>query len=185
MRQYFSLYRAISQREGYRKEMIDERKNVQTTPTRTYCKRSRPLPYSNPNKQDAPALEVYPAPSHHALRGQGLTPARRRKIREWEERVHESGATVENVADLQKILKRAIVLRDTAGEVIHDSDKNRFWGNGVRNKVELIVQNGHAWSNDLHFPQSREVHFYEGNVWHAIREASYGKPLIGLAPGRP
>ena len=45
--------------------MIDERKNVQTTPTRTYCKRSRPLPYSNPIKEDAPALEVYPAPSHH------------------------------------------------------------------------------------------------------------------------
>ena len=26
--------------------MIDERKNVQTTPTRTYCKHRRPLPYS-------------------------------------------------------------------------------------------------------------------------------------------
>ena len=36
-----------------------------TTPTRTYCKRSRPLPYSHPNQQDASALEVYPAPSHH------------------------------------------------------------------------------------------------------------------------
>ena len=48
--------------------MIDERKNVQTTPTRTYCKRSRSLPYSNPNKQDAPALEVFPstfAPPDH------------------------------------------------------------------------------------------------------------------------
>ena len=45
--------------------MIDERKNVQTTPSRTYCKRSRPLSYSNPNKQDALALEVYPAPSRH------------------------------------------------------------------------------------------------------------------------
>ena len=42
--------------------MIDERKNVPTTPTRTYCKRSRPLPYSNPN---SPAQEVYPAPLHH------------------------------------------------------------------------------------------------------------------------
>ena len=29
--------------------MIDESKNVQTTPTRTYYKRSRPLPYCNPN----------------------------------------------------------------------------------------------------------------------------------------
>ena len=65
LRQYFSLYRAVSQREGERGERIDESKNVQTTPTRTYCKRNRPLPYSNQNKQDAPALEVYPAPSHH------------------------------------------------------------------------------------------------------------------------
>ena len=74
LRQYFSLYRAVSQREGETKrKMIDERKNVKTIPTRTYCKRSRPLPYSNPNKQDALALEVYPAPSHHPttpLKGQ-------------------------------------------------------------------------------------------------------------------
>ena len=31
-RQYFSLYRAVSQREGERRERIDESKNVQTTP---------------------------------------------------------------------------------------------------------------------------------------------------------
>ena len=90
LRQYFSLYRAVSQREGERgekgqmrekmskqpppaptasatgpcptiiqisrtpppdhpRERIDESKNVQTTPTRTYCKCSRPLPYCNPN----------------------------------------------------------------------------------------------------------------------------------------
>ena len=48
-----------------KREMTDERKNVQTTPTRTYCKCSRPLPFSNPNKQNAPVLEVNPAPSHH------------------------------------------------------------------------------------------------------------------------
>ena len=49
LRQYFSLYRAVSQREGERREMIDERKNVQTPPTRTYCKRNRPLPYCYQN----------------------------------------------------------------------------------------------------------------------------------------
>ena len=32
-----------------KREVIDERKNVQTTPTRTYCKRNRPLPYYNLN----------------------------------------------------------------------------------------------------------------------------------------
>ena len=49
LRQYFSLYRAVSQREREREERIDESKNVQTTPTRTYCKRNRPLPYCNQN----------------------------------------------------------------------------------------------------------------------------------------
>ena len=48
--QYFSLYRAVCQREGKRKEMIDEKKNVQITPTHTYYKRSRPVPYSTPDK---------------------------------------------------------------------------------------------------------------------------------------
>ena len=48
LRQYFSLYQAVSQREGER-EKIDESKNVQTTPTRTHCKRNRPLPYCNQN----------------------------------------------------------------------------------------------------------------------------------------
>ena len=36
LRQYFSLYWAVSQREGERGERIDKSKNVQTTPTRTY-----------------------------------------------------------------------------------------------------------------------------------------------------
>ena len=32
LRQYFSLYRVVSQKEGERREMIDERKNSLTTP---------------------------------------------------------------------------------------------------------------------------------------------------------
>ena len=44
-----SISDRLPERRGEKREMIDERKNVQTTPTRTYCKRSRPLPYSNPN----------------------------------------------------------------------------------------------------------------------------------------
>ena len=46
LRQYFSLYRAVSQREGERGE---ESKNDQTTPTCTYCKHNRPLPYYHPS----------------------------------------------------------------------------------------------------------------------------------------
>ena len=45
------VYIGPSTREREKEERKDrERKNVQTTPTRTYCKRNRPLPYNNPNK---------------------------------------------------------------------------------------------------------------------------------------
>ena len=112
-----------------------------------------------------------------ALRGEGLTPARRQKIQDWEKRVHESGATVDSVAELEQILKTAIILRDITGEVIFNSGKYQRGGNGIRGKVELICHNGHAWSKDFHFPQSREVKFYEGDVWQAIHEATRGEPL--------
>ena len=44
-----SISGRLPERGRKRRERIDESKNVQTTPTRTYCKRSRPLPYCNPN----------------------------------------------------------------------------------------------------------------------------------------
>ncbi|MEW8688901.1 MAG: hypothetical protein AB2556_24040 [Candidatus Thiodiazotropha sp.] len=47
----------------------------------------------------------------------------------------------------------------------------------TRHKVELICYNGHAWPKDIHFPQSREVHIYEGDVWQAIREATRREPI--------
>ncbi|MEW8688909.1 MAG: hypothetical protein AB2556_24080 [Candidatus Thiodiazotropha sp.] len=92
------------------------------------------------------------------------------------------GATVDDVAELEKILKRAIILRDIAGENIYDSGKYQHsrW-----ETVELICHNGHAWPKDLHFPQSREVHIYEGDVCQAIREATRGEPIaVWLLGGR-
>ena len=108
-----------------------------------------------------------------ALRGQGLTPTRRRKIQEWEARVHETGATVQDVVRLEKILEKAIVLKDIAGEDIYNCCKYMV----KKGPIELICHNDHAWSKDLHFPQSREVHLYEGDVWQAIREATQDELL--------
>jgi len=112
----------------------------------------------------------------NTTRGQGLTNNRRQKIQMWEERVHDTGATVDDVAELEKILKRAIILKDIAGEEIYNSGKYQRGGNGIRGRVELVVHNGHAWSNDLHFPASREVHIYEGDVWQAIQQATENEP---------
>ncbi|MEW8688036.1 MAG: hypothetical protein AB2556_19670, partial [Candidatus Thiodiazotropha sp.] len=86
-------------------------------------------------------------------------------------RVHQTSATVDDVAELEKILWRPIILRDIAGENVYNSGKYQGW----HRSVELICHNGHAWSKDLHFPKSREVHIYEGDVWQAIREATRGE----------
>ena len=39
----------LPERGRKRREKTEESKNDQTTPTRTYCKRNRPLPYYHPN----------------------------------------------------------------------------------------------------------------------------------------
>ena len=84
------------------------------------------------------------------------------------------------MVELENILKRAIVLRDIAGEDIYNSGNYQRGGNRVRGRVELIVHNGHAWPKDLYFPQFREVHFYEGDVWQANRGANHDSPLAVL-----
>ncbi len=112
-----------------------------------------------------------------ALRGQGLTPTRRQKIRVWEERVHETGDTVGDVEVLEKILKRVIILWDIAGEDIYNNGKYQGGKTTICGKAELIVHNSNASSKDLHFPQSREVHLYDGDIWQAIQEATQGEPL--------
>ena len=108
-----------------------------------------------------------------ALRGHGLTETRRRKITEWEEEVHDRGATVDDVANLEKILKRPIVLQDIAGESIYDSKKYRH----TNRVIELIYHNGHAWNKDLHFPIARKVQIYDGDMWQAIQRAMEGEPM--------
>ncbi|MEW8689118.1 MAG: hypothetical protein AB2556_25130 [Candidatus Thiodiazotropha sp.] len=90
---------------------------------------------------------------------------------------HRAGATRDDVAEQEKIPKRAIILRDIAGEYIFNSGKYGRGGNGGHRSVALIYHNGHAWPKDLHFPQSREIHIYEGDVWQAIREATRSKPI--------
>ena len=52
-----------------RRERIDESKNVQTTPTRTYCKRIRPLPYcyQTVGRPGTGSLPSTIAPSDHPL----------------------------------------------------------------------------------------------------------------------
>jgi len=108
-----------------------------------------------------------------AQRGQGLTPARRQKIEEWEARVHEAGATLQDVAGLEKLLKRAVIVRDITGADLYNSGK--YQGCRFRT-IELTLHNGHAWGADLHFPQAREVRIFKGDVWAAIQEATRGEP---------
>ena len=95
-----------------------------------------------------------------------------RAIQAWEQRVHETGATIEDVPVLENILKRAIIIRDIAGEDIFNRGKYQSRGG----EVEVITHNGHARGKDLHFPAARRVEYYEGNVWEAIQKVTAGDP---------
>ena len=59
-----------------------------------------------------------------ALRSQSLTDTRRKEIQEWEARVHDHRATVDDVAIIEKTLTNAVVLKDIAGEDIYNSGKD-------------------------------------------------------------
>ena len=108
----------------------------------------------------------------HFEGAQGLTPAGRQKIEEWEARVHEAGSTLQDVAGLEKLLKRAVIVRDITGADLYNSGKYQ----GGHRSIELTLHNGDAWGADLHFPQAREVVIYESDAWEAIREATQGEP---------
>ncbi|CAI2201245.1 1840_t:CDS:1, partial [Funneliformis geosporum] len=60
-----------------------------------------------------------------AKRGYVLTSTRKQKIGTWEKRMHQPGARVEDVAELEKILKRPIKLLDITHGTIFNSGKYR------------------------------------------------------------
>ena len=49
LKQYFGLYRVVSQRGGERIEMIDETKQMSKPPNPHQLQAQRPLPYYDPN----------------------------------------------------------------------------------------------------------------------------------------
>ena len=74
LRQYFSLYRAVSKREGERGERIDESKNVQTTPPAPTASAIGPCPtvikiVGRPGTGSLPSTT---APPDHPLNGKRL-----------------------------------------------------------------------------------------------------------------
>ena len=118
-----------------------------------------------------------------AKRGYGLTSTRKQKIGIWKKRMCQPGARVEDVAELEKILKRPITLHDITHGVIFNSGKYRT---GRFEEIEMVVHNGHAFPRNHHFPRDRMVEYYNDNAWIAINKALQGPQaiwLIGLGLG--
>ncbi|PKK67855.1 hypothetical protein RhiirC2_782991 [Rhizophagus irregularis] len=83
-------------------------------------------------------------------RGYGLTSTRKQKIGTWEKKMRQSGARVEDVAELEKILKRPIKLLDITHGTIFNSRKYRT---GRFEEIEMVIHNGHAFPRNHHFPR--------------------------------
>ncbi|CAG8739515.1 23198_t:CDS:2, partial [Racocetra persica] len=118
-----------------------------------------------------------------AKREHNLTSIHRQKIDIWKKRIHQPGARVEDVAELEKILKRPIKLLDITHGTIFNSEK---YQTGRYEEIEMVVHNGHAFSRNHHFPRDRMVKYYNDNAWNTINKAlqdSQAIWLIGLRLG--
>ncbi|PKK75346.1 hypothetical protein RhiirC2_773708 [Rhizophagus irregularis] len=83
-----------------------------------------------------------------------LTSIRKQKISTWKKRMRQPGARIEDVAELEKILKRPIKLLDITHRTIFNSKKyrtERF------EEIEMVVHNGHTFSRNHHFPRDRMI----------------------------
>ncbi len=96
-----------------------------------------------------------------AKRGYELTNICKQKIGIWKKRMRQPGAQVEDVAELEKILKRRIKLLDITHGTIFNSEK--YW-TGRFEEIEMVVHNSHAFSKNYHFSRDRMVKYYNDNA---------------------
>ena len=127
LRQYFSLYRAVSQREGERGERIDESKNVQTTPPAPTASAIGPCPtvikiVGRPGTGSLPSTIAPPdhPPRHWKFtqhhRTTRPTPyASRHRLEESSEAVHIVDKSVTAMAEKTKSKRLAVEWRDEEG----------------------------------------------------------------------
>ncbi|CAG8705200.1 14248_t:CDS:2, partial [Racocetra fulgida] len=102
---------------------------------------------------------------------------RRQKINDWEKKMRIPGARVQDVAELEKILKRPITLLDITHGTIFNSKKYR---SGKYEEIEMVVHNGHTFPRNHHFPKDRMVEYYKDDTWEAINNALQGPQAIWL-----
>ncbi|KAF0448997.1 hypothetical protein F8M41_002618 [Gigaspora margarita] len=112
-----------------------------------------------------------------AKREHGLTEIRQQKINNWEKKMHIPGAQVQDVVELEKILKRLITLLDITHGTIFNSKK---YQSGKYEEIDIVVHNGHAFSRNQHFPRDRMVEYYKSDTWEAINNALQGSQAIWL-----
>ena len=87
--------------------------------------------------------------------------------------MHESGASIDSVAKLERILKRPIEIKDIVGEHIFNSGKYRAQNYQT---IELVMHNGHAWNKDLQFPKNKKIRYYAGDMWQAVLQNTKEQP---------
>src|SRR6185295_6626528 len=109
------------------------------------------------------------------------TDIRRKKINEWEKRMHIPGAKVRDVEELEKIFKRPIKLLNITHGTIFNSGKYR---SGRYEEIKMVVHNGHAFPRNHHFPKNRMVEYFDrtwkNDTWDAIKNVLQGPQAVWL-----
>ncbi|CAG8711079.1 20536_t:CDS:2 [Gigaspora margarita] len=87
------------------------------------------------------------------------------------------GAQVQDVVELEKILKRPITLLDITHGTIFNSKKYR---SGKYEEIEIVVHNSYAFPRNQHFSRDRIVKYFKNDTWKAINNALQGPQAIWL-----
>lgn len=96
----------------------------------------------------------------NAARGNGLTALRQTKITTWANRVANKGASINDVAELERLLKFPITVASLTGEQLY---KSKYNSRG--SSITIIDHNSHAWAESVTvFPRDRVVKYYPGNA---------------------
>ncbi len=91
----------------------------------------------------------------------------------WAEKVKDTGASISDFAELEKLIRFPIAVKRLTGEILH---KTKYKSRGA--SINIIDHNAHAWTNTVTaFPRERMVKFYHDDVFDAIGDISKLDPV--------
>ena len=178
-----SISSRLPKRGRKRRKRIDESKNVQTTPTRTYCERSRPLPYciqivGRPGTGSLPST-IAP-PDHPRMINERLVwyLETNNIITEFQSGFRHQRSTNDHLVRLETFIREAFIKKEHLVAVFFDLEKayDTTWKYGIMNDLQEIGLKGRLPIFVQNFLSNREFKVRVGSTLSEAHNQEQGVP---------